>query len=220
MKIFGIRPQDDDRILSGDVFKDDAPPGYSKVVGLLEILGSSSSISKDSGESNLSMLLEKRALLASQDSAGTSDISQVSKSKKKRQPIFVAAIAATVLFISALVSAANGSLPVGLQNSADHIMSALGIGVPNPPSTLTSPVIIASCQGYLTNGQIPDNVQLSQLQQLASNSGQSLDVFCSKQLGITSLANSKHFNQVSNPGATAPGQGSNPGATAPGSGAK
>lgn len=132
-------PLDDataERLLSGELWPEDAPPGYSTVVTALGKMQASPVPTELSGEQATvtAAALEAR-------SARTVD-----PSTPRRKPMLaklvsakVAAVVATTVLGATAAAAATGNLPSQAQSAVSDALSHVGVSVPNPHSHPNGP---------------------------------------------------------------------------------
>jgi hypothetical protein len=113
-----------DRLLAGDVPRQDAPPGYGDVVSLLGSLraGQAGAISWDEGD--------VAALLTGLHPPPPADTRSPGRSKMHRLTLTGAALAAAFACTTALAFA--GSLPGAAQDVASAVLAKAGVSVPGP----------------------------------------------------------------------------------------
>ncbi|MHB8438419.1 MAG: hypothetical protein ACYDD4_04570 [Acidimicrobiales bacterium] len=116
-----------DRLLSGAVSPDDAPPGY---VGVAHLLGAAGT-GLGAGE-----LAREVATVAAMQAAvlGHLTPTTINRGKKMISKILTvkaAAASVAVLMGAGSAAAATGSLPSGVQNAAATVLAQVGITVPN-----------------------------------------------------------------------------------------
>ncbi len=116
-----------DRLLSGEVSPDDAPPGYAGVAQLLDAagrgLGAEGSV-------------QEVATVAAMQAAALGNLGSVSahgvKKMLSKMLAVKAAAVAVVLLGAGSAAAATGSLPAGIQNTTSMVLAKIGISVPGP----------------------------------------------------------------------------------------
>jgi hypothetical protein len=128
MQPLPLDPDTADRLLTGSVAPEDAPPGYGAVVRLLDAASARASAQELAREGD-----EVRAIAA----AVRSFAPPVSTSRRSIMPFAPSrprvAIAALVAALAATAGMASaGSLPGAAQDLASDILAKLGISVPGP----------------------------------------------------------------------------------------
>jgi hypothetical protein len=117
-----------DRLLSGELAPEDAPPGYAGVAQLLDAAGA--------GLGAQGSVREGANLVAMQAAAvgrlAWAPAAQEKRVISKVLPIRTAVVAAAVLLGGGTAAAATGSLPAGVQNAASTVLAKIGISVPGP----------------------------------------------------------------------------------------
>ena len=116
-----------ERLLSGSVSPDDAPPGYAEVARVLHhaqsLDASVAALSEHAAVTAMSDALAGRLLPAPTEKRGSSMTSKVLSFK-------AAAAASAVLLSAGTAAAATGSLPGSAQTTASHVLRDIGISVP------------------------------------------------------------------------------------------
>ena len=114
-----------DRLLSGALSPDDAPPGYAGVSQLLAAAGSGLGAPESVPE--LSTVAAMEAAVLGHVTSGTAH--EEKKMLSKVLTIKAAAVMAVVLS-AGTAAAATGSLPGGAQSTASMVLAKIGISVP------------------------------------------------------------------------------------------
>lgn len=130
MRVHRLDERTADRLLSGIVRPDDAPPGYTGVAHVLESAGSPGPTAEGTAR--------EAATVASMQAAVLGHLVPVPEpggSRKKMlskiATIKAAGVAAAVVLGGGTAAAAAGSLPAPAQNAASHVFSTVGIDIPN-----------------------------------------------------------------------------------------
>jgi len=116
-----------DRLLSGEVSLDDAPPGYA---GVAQLLGAAGRGLGAEGS------VQEVATIAAMQAAALGHLAPVSARQEKKMLSKVltvkAAAVAAVLLGAGSAAAATGSLPAGIQNPTSMVLAKIGISIPGP----------------------------------------------------------------------------------------
>jgi hypothetical protein len=137
-----------ERLLSGALDPDDAPPGFAGVAALLRAAGASAGRSRPGRAADQNPTtpspkerLQVAAMVAAM-SAGTPD-GRIKPEAKPRRPFFTRARACALLVATMLFGgtglALAGALPAPLQNAAASVLSKVGISVPHSHFTSFTP---------------------------------------------------------------------------------
>ncbi len=133
MRRFLLDDQTADRMLSGHLAPEDAPPGFSRTAHLLQAVKSPASAAELARkESTLSaMAAASRAGAPSLPHKGTkAPLTRRSNMLTKLLTAKVAAIAVATVIGATAAAAATGSLPTAAQNAMSSALSHVGISVP------------------------------------------------------------------------------------------
>ena len=129
MRVNRLDERTADRLLSGAVSPDDAPPGYAGVARLLESAGSPAGNGAGSGREAATVAAMQAAVLG--HLVPVPDAGEKRKVLSKVMTVKAAGVAAAVLLGGGTAAAATGALPAPAQDAAAHVFSSVGIDVPN-----------------------------------------------------------------------------------------
>lgn len=129
MRVNRLDERTADRLLSGAVGPDDAPPGYGGVARLLGSAGSRAGDGQGSGREAATVAAMQAAVLG--HLVPVPDPGEKRTMLSKVMTVKAAGVAAAVLLGGGTAAAATGSLPGPAQNAAAHVFSSVGIDVPN-----------------------------------------------------------------------------------------
>ena len=118
-----------DRLLAGRVAPEDAPPGYGKVVRLLDAASAEVS-ARELGHENERVVAFSLAVRSSEPANSVSSRRFSVPFALSRARVVAAAVAAALATSAGLASA--GSLPGAAQDVASDMLAKLGISVPGP----------------------------------------------------------------------------------------
>ncbi len=135
MRPHRLDPSTAERLLSGGLSPDDAPPGY---VGVAHVLGAAATGLGADGSAR------DAATVAAMQAAALGHLTPTTIHKGKRMnskalTMKAAAASAAVLLGAGTAAAATDSLPQGAQNAAAMVLAKVGITVPNDHSTGHAP---------------------------------------------------------------------------------
>jgi hypothetical protein len=186
-------PLDDvtvEKILSGTLHPDDAPPGYAGVASLLR--AASTALVRTDPTQDLKTI----AAMATAVSATPGGFQPAPRRPKRSRFLGGKLVAASVtgLLLIGTGLAFAGDLPGPAQNAAHTILAKVGINVPGHGPDVSGPALYGLCKAYAsgrggTSGQKNDAVALQKLQKAAQDAGQTVDQFC---VGATPGQNAGH----------------------------
>jgi hypothetical protein len=183
-----------ERILTGTVQPEDAPPGYEVVVRLVKAAAAPSVEGELADQERT--IVGMRDVLASRTRSGHRRFSMALKLK-----LVAATVAAFLVMGTGLAFA--GSLPTGLQTAASTVLAKVGISVPNPNSQADShPAVTATsvpesalfglCTAWESGqgGEKGKKDQSVEFQRIQAAAGQaSVQSFCSGVIAAHNAAN-------------------------------
>ena len=122
-----------ERLLSGQVTADDAPPGYARVVGLL---GSARSPAAGVASPRETSTVGAMSVALAGQGAPASPVPDQKRTSmlSKALSIRAAVVTSAVLLGTGTAAAATGSLPGGAQSAAAEVLHDVGISVPGSSS--------------------------------------------------------------------------------------
>lgn len=130
MRVHRLDERTADRLLSGIVRPDDAPPGYAGVAQVLESAGSPAQQAEGTAREAATVASMQAAILGH-----LVPVPEPGGSRKKMlskiATIKAAGVAAAVVLGGGTAAAAAGSLPAPAQDAASHVFSSVGIDIPN-----------------------------------------------------------------------------------------
>lgn len=129
MRVNRLDERTADRLLSGAVGPDDAPPGYAGVARLLESAGSPAGNGAGPAREAATVAAMQAAVLG--HLVPVPDPGEKRKVLSKVMTVKAAGVAAAVLLGGGTAAAATGSLPGPAQNAAAHVFSSVGIDMPD-----------------------------------------------------------------------------------------
>lgn len=179
MRPLPLDPGTADRLLSGALRPEDAPPGYAEVATLLQAV--------TAGPSSGELARKAQAVSAMATAIGSHSAGSVS-ARSRRSKMFKLKIATALVGASMAAStgmALAGALPAPAQNVASTLLAKVGVSVPrhgNGPD-VSGPARYGLCTAYAsgqggTSGQKNSAIPFQKLQQAAQAAGQTVEQFC------------------------------------------